>query len=72
MRRVVITGVGVVSPVGSKQDIFWDNIVNGRHGIKKIQGFDTTNCDVKVAAEVEGFDEFEYFDKKEPEKNRPL
>lgn len=65
MRRVVITGVGVVSPVGSKQDVFWDNIKNGRHGINLIRSFDAQNCEVKVAAEVEGFDESEYFDKKE-------
>ena len=56
MRRVVITGVGVKTPVGNQLDVFWDNILNGRHGIKRIDTFDTSDIDVKVAAINSDFD----------------
>lgn len=62
MRRVVITGMGVVSPVGSKLDIFWNNLVNGISGIDYITKFDTTNFKVKIAAEVKDFNALDYYD----------
>lgn len=65
MRRVVITGVGVKTPVGNQLDVFWDNIKNGRHGIKRIDTFDTSDIEVKVAAINSDFDPLEYMEKKE-------
>ena len=62
MKRVVITGMGVVSPVGSKLDKFWDNLVNGVSGIDYITKFDTTNFKAKIAAEVKDFNPLDYYD----------
>lgn len=64
-RRVVITGVGTVSPVGNDIPAFWESICAGRHGIAPIQSFDVTHSEVKLAAEVKNFDPLQYFDKKE-------
>lgn len=66
MKRVVITGMGVISAVGSTVDSFWSNILAGKHGISPIEGFDTTDLPVKLAAEVKDFDASLYgMDKKE-------
>ena len=65
MRRVVITGLGVVSPVGSKLKTFWENITAGKSGVSKISRFDISDFPVQIAAEVKDFDPLEYFDKKE-------
>ena len=63
MRRVVVTGLGVVSPVGNDIETFWNNLVNGVSGIGLITKFDTTDYKVKVAAEVKDFDVTPYVDK---------
>jgi 3-oxoacyl-[acyl-carrier-protein] synthase II len=55
-RRVVITGLGVISSLGTDVDSFWNNIVAGKCGIKAITAFDTTNFDCKIAAEITDFD----------------
>ncbi len=55
-RRVVITGLGVISSLGTEVDAFWNNIVAGKCGIKPITAFDTTNFDCKIAAEITDFD----------------
>ena len=65
MNRVVITGIGVVSPIGNDLDTFWSNVRAGKHGIDFIQKFDTSDSEVKVAAEVKDFDPLRCFDKKE-------
>lgn len=59
-RRVVITGLGIVSPVGNSVDEAWQNIVAGRSGIDHIKRFDTSNFPVKIAGEVKNFDVSEY------------
>ncbi len=64
-QRVVITGMGVVSPVGSTVDSFWDSLIHGRSGVRAISYFDTTNFAVKVAGEVAGFDVTQYVEAKE-------
>ena len=64
-KRVVITGMGTVSPVGLSVAETWDSLKNGRHGIGRIEQFDPVNSEVKIAAEVKGFDPLDYFDKKE-------
>ena len=56
MRRVVVTGLGVISPVGNTVSEFWDSLIGGRCGIDFITKFDTTDFKVKIAAEVKDFD----------------
>ena len=56
MNRVVITGVGVISPVGNSVETFWNALTNGECGIGPITKFDTTDYKVKLAAEVRDFD----------------
>lgn len=55
-RRVVITGLGIVSPVGNDVDKAWDNIVNGRSGVGRITRFDTSLFSAQIAGEVKDFD----------------
>ena len=55
-RRVVITGMGVVSPVGNDLETTWNNLINGVCGIAPITTFDTSDLPVKIAAEVKDFD----------------
>ncbi len=64
MNRVVITGIGVVSPVGSDAETFWGNLTGGVSGIGYITKFDTADFQVKIAAEVKGFDPALYFESK--------
>lgn len=64
-RRVVITGLGIVSPVGSDIDSAWDNIVNGRSGIGRITRFDPSTFNAQIAGEVSGFDLTHYMSSKE-------
>jgi 3-oxoacyl-[acyl-carrier-protein] synthase II len=64
-RRAVVTGLGVVSPVGIGADLSWDALVNGRSGVADITLFDTTDYDVHVAGEVKDFDVAQYMDAKD-------
>jgi 3-oxoacyl-[acyl-carrier-protein] synthase II len=68
MRRVVITGVGAVSPLGTGNQKNWDALVNGRSGTGLITRFDTSAFPVKVAGEVKDFDPEQFIDKKEVKK----
>ena len=63
-RRVVVTGMGAITPIGSNLEEFWEVLKQGRCGIDEITLFDTTDYKVKLAAEVKGYDQEEYFDKK--------
>ena len=64
-RRVVITGLGIVSPVGNDIDSAWDNIVNGRSGITRITRFDPSLLNAQIAGEVKDFDVTQYMSAKE-------
>ena len=64
-RRVVVTGMGVVSPVGSDMQTAWDNLTAGYNGIGPITAFDAANYKAKLAAEVKGFDPLQYMDRSE-------
>src|ERR1041385_2110144 len=55
-RRVVITGLGVVTPVGNSVDVFWNNLVGGQCGVEKIPSFDASPFDTQIAAQVKDFD----------------
>lgn len=54
-RRVVITGMGAVTPIGNTAEAFWNSVKEGKNGIGEITKFDTTDYKVKIAAEVKGF-----------------
>src|SRR4051794_25345759 len=60
-RRVVITGMGVVTPVGNDLEIFWSNLRNGVSGIRTIDAFDTTGYDCKIGGQVRDFDPKPFF-----------
>ena len=64
LKRVVITGMGVVSPIGNNLEDFWSNLKNGHNGINQITLFDTEKFDVKIAGEST-IDLNDYFDRKE-------
>lgn len=64
-RRVVITGMGAITPIGNNVDEFWSNAKEGKLGIDFIKSIDTDNLDVKVAGEVKGLKVDDYLDKKE-------
>lgn len=61
-RRVVVTGLGAVTPLGNDAESFWEGIKAGKVGIQNITRFDTTDYKVKVAAEVKGFEPEKYMD----------
>ena len=63
--RVVITGTGVISPVGKDTNSFWESLVEGRHGIAPMSMLDASVYKVKLAAEVKDFDPMLYMDRKE-------
>lgn len=64
-RRVVVTGIGVISPVGTGKDEYFKSLKEGKSGVDNITRFDTEGFDTKIAAEVKNFDPSEYIDKKE-------
>lgn len=59
-RRVVVTGLGVISPVGNNLKTFWDNLVHGKSGIGRITQFDASTYDCRIAGEVSDFNPAEY------------
>lgn len=63
--RVVVTGIGIVSPIGSGVDTFWEGIKAGKCGISHIESFDTTNFKVKCAGEIKDYDPTQTINKKE-------
>ena len=63
--RVVITGMGVISPVGSGLDAFWSGLLAGKSGIRRITQFDASNLPCQIAGEIPDFDPYKYLDRKE-------
>lgn len=68
LKRVVVTGMGAITPLGNTVDEFWQNIIAGHSGVGLITKFDTTYFKTKFAAEVKGFNPAEYFEKNEARK----
>lgn len=64
-KRIVVTGIGVVSPVGVGKTDYWNALIAGVSGIGRITHFDPTDFDVQIAAEVKGFDVTKWIDRKE-------
>ena len=70
-QRVVITGVGAVTPIGNTAEEFWASLLQGRSGIGPITRFDTTGYPTRIAGELKGFDPLKYIDKKDDRKLDP-
>ncbi len=68
MRRVVITGLGCVTPVGNDVRTTWESLIHGKSGIGPITKFDASKFDTKIAGEVKGFEAEKYIEKKEVKK----
>jgi beta-ketoacyl-acyl-carrier-protein synthase II len=64
-RRVVITGIGVITPLGNELDLFWQNLLAGKSGVTALTRFDTTNFDSKIGGEVKDFNPEEFMPAKE-------
>jgi len=64
VHRVVVTGLGAITPLGLNVETFWRRLLAGESGIDRIQAFDPSNLDVQIAAEVKGFDPRDFMDVK--------
>ena len=65
MKRVVITGYGIISALGNNVDIFWKNIAEGKSGIKLIEDPEFSDIPTRIAAYIESFDAEKYMNKKD-------
>jgi len=72
LRRVVVTGMGALTPIGNNADEFWHGLINGVSGAARIARFDPENFKTKFACEIKNFDPFEHFDRKEARKMDPF
>lgn len=68
MRRVVITGVGVMSPIGSDKDQYWENLTAGKSGITAVESFDASQYPCQIAGEIKDFDPVRHMEKREAKK----
>lgn len=68
LKRVVVTGLGAITPLGKSVDEFWENLVNGVSGAAPITQFDATKFKTQFACEVKGYNANDYFDRKEARK----
>lgn len=65
VKRVVVTGVGAITPIGKTPEEYWSGLANGRNGIGEITLFDASRHDCRIAGEVKDFDPHDYMDRKE-------
>jgi 3-oxoacyl-[acyl-carrier-protein] synthase II len=72
MKRVVVTGLGAITPLGNTVHEFWNNLIDGQSGAALIQKFDTSRFKVKFACEVKNFNPLNYFEKSEIRKIDPF
>jgi len=68
-KRIVVTGMGAITPLGNTIDLFWDNLINGVSGIDRITAFDPTDYPCKVAGQVKDFNASDWIDAKEVKRN---
>ena len=71
-RRVVVTGIGAVTPIGLNINEIWQNALAGKSGVGKITYFDAAKYDTKIAAELKGFNPLDFLDKKEANRMDPF
>lgn len=69
MKRVVITGLGAITPIGNTAKDFWDGLIHGKNGVGEITRFDSTKYKTHFAAEVKGYDPLDFFDRKDVRKH---
>ena len=72
LKRVVVTGIGAITPLGNTVDETWDNMVKGVSGAAPITNFDATNFKTKFACEVKNFNPLDFLDRKEARKMDPF
>jgi len=65
LKRVVVTGLGAITPIGNNLDDYWQGLLSGRNGIAPITLFDASRHECRFAGEVKGFDPHDYMDRKE-------
>ncbi len=68
LKRVVVTGIGAITPIGNTVSEYWESLLNGVSGAAEITHFDTSKFKTKFACELKGYDEKDYFDRKEARK----
>ena len=68
-RRVVITGLGAITPLGNDVDTYWDAVAAGRSGVDYITHFDASECPAKIAAEVKDFDPLDHMDRRDAKRS---
>ena len=68
MKRVVVTGMGCISPIGNTVEAMWNNLIAGKHGFAEITKFDATGLKVRIAGEVKGFNPEDHMEKSEVRK----
>lgn len=71
-KRVVVTGLGAITPIGNTVKDFWSGLISGKNGVGPITHFDSTNYKTRFAAEVKDFDPLNYFDRKDVRKYDPF
>ena len=71
-RRVVVTGLGAITPIGNSVDELWRNVVAGKSGVAPIESFDTTGHRVHIGAEIKDFDASEYLEEREARRYDPF
>ena len=68
LKRVVVTGIGAITPIGNNISEFWENLKNGVSGAAPITKFDASKFKTRFACEVKNYDPLKYFDRKEVKK----
>lgn len=71
-RRVVVTGIGALTPVGKTAPDFWNGLVSGKSGVRPITHFDTSDYPTKFAGQIEDYNSNDYFDRKEARRLDPV
>ena len=64
LRRVVVTGMGALTPIGNNLNSYWNGLISGTSGCSNITHFDTSEFKTKFACELKGFDPADHFEKK--------
>lgn len=71
-RRVVVTGLGAITPIGNSVDELWSNVLSGKSGVAPIESFDTTGHRVHIGAEIKDFDASKYLEEREARRYDPF
>src|SRR5271170_1808633 len=72
LKRVVVTGIGALTPIGSNVSQYWESLVNGVSGCDTIRHLDVSKLKTKIACQLKGFDVLNYMDRKEAKRQDPF